>query len=377
MNLKIYSLSSKSDILKFIKCQWNFYKDDKYFVPPLIADRLKLLDVHKNPFYKHSLIELFIAESDGEIVGRIAAIINENHNVTHSDKVGFFGFFESIDNPEVSNALLDKASDWLKERGYDTIRGPVNPSMNDEIGLLIDGYDYIPQIMMPYNPKYYESLIEAAGFVKAKDLYAFLVNYEMYSSEKLMRVQKIVRERYKVSVRAVNFKNKKQFLKDVEDVKEIYNRAWVPNWGFVKWTEDEFNALASDLKQVADPELCVIAEINNKPVGFAIALPNINQALQYNKNGSLVGAIWHLLTKKKKINWLRIAALGVLPEYQKSGIDSILYYEIGERGTKAGMIWGEASWILEDNVMMVRGMTQTMSAKLYKTYRIYEKKLSV
>jgi len=375
MNFEIKPIGTKKEKMRFIKSQWNFYKNDPNWVPPIIADRVKLLDTVKNPFYQHSIIQLFVAESNGEIIGRIAAIINDNHNKTHNDKVGFFGFFECINNQDVANALFDTAGDWLKARGMSSMRGPENPSQNDEIGLLIDGFDMPPVILMTYNPKYYIDLIENAGFKKAKDLYAYNLKMEDYRSEKLVRMQNIIRQRYKVTLRDVNFKNKEQFKKDVNTLKEIYNDAWEPNWGFVKMTDAEFDFLAADLKPVAEPSLVFIAEINGKPAGFALGLPDINQALIHNKNGSLLGAVWHLLTKKKKITWVRIIVLGVLKEYQKTGIDSVMYYEFTDRGKKLGITNGEASWILEDNDMMNKAATKTMKGELYKTYRLYEKEL--
>ena len=373
MDFTITEVSSKADLLKFVKSQWYFYQNDPNFVPPIIADRKKLLNTKKNPFYKHSVIQLFMAVSDGLVIGRIAAIINDNHNKTWKDKVGFFGFFECINDQKVANSLFDAAADWLKARGMESMRGPENPSQNDEVGLLADGFDLPPVILMTYNPKYYMTLIENYGFKKAKDLYAYhLINKE-YLSDKAQRLQNIIRQRYKVSLRNVNFKNKEQFKKDVDTLKDIYNRAWEPNWGFVKMTEEEFDFLADDLKMIADPEYTFIAEINGKVAGFALGLPDINQSLIYNKGGSLLGALWHMTTKKKKINTLRIIVLGVLPEYQKTGIDSIMYYELGTRGIPKGVQFGEASWILEDNTMMNRGLTVTMKSERYKTYRLYEK----
>ena len=374
MEIKIIPVESQADVVKFVKCQWKFYKNDAYWVPPLVADRLKLLDTHKNPFYKHAEIQLFLAYSSGEIVGRIAAITNENHNIIHNDKVGFFGFFESIDNQDVADALFDTAAEWLRNHGKNVMLGPENPSINDEIGLLVDGFDSSPLILMTYNPRYHINLIENYGFKKAKDVHAYLVQ-EGFESDKLKRMQSIIRERYNVTIREANLKDKVQFKKDVDSIKEIYNAAWQPNWGFVKWTDEEMDFLAADLKMVADPKLSLFLEVNGKLAGFAIALPNINECLIHNKRGSMLGALWQILTKKKKISFVRIIALGVLPEYQKTGVDAILYYEIGNRAIKQGINKGEASWVLEDNTMMSRGLTQTMKGRIYKTYRLYDKEI--
>ncbi|MBS1538639.1 MAG: hypothetical protein JST20_12925 [Bacteroidetes bacterium] len=368
-------IRTSSDEMKFIKSQWNFYKGDKNFVAPIIMDRQKLLSTKKNPFYKHSKMQLFLAERDGAVVGRIGAIINDNHNETYNDSIGFFGFFECEDNQQTANMLFDAAHSWLKERGMTHARGPVNPSLNDESGLLIDGFDSPPVILMTYNPQYYGQLIEKAGYSKEKDLYAYLLENKTYMTDKMQRMVDVIRERNHITIREVNFKNKQQFTNDVKTLKDIYNAAWEKNWGFVKMTDEEFDFLAADLKQVADPRYALILEISGKPAGFALALPDINQSLIHNKNGGILGAAWHLLTKKKKISLLRIIVLGVLPEYRRTGADAVMYYELGKRGLSKGITHGEASWILEDNQMMNRALTSTMNGKVYKTYRVYQKEL--
>ncbi len=377
MSVKIQKLdnNSRSERKKFIKSQWQFYKSDPYWVPPVIADKMNDMDPQKNPFYKHAELQLFTAEKNGETAGRIAAIVNYNHNKTHNDKVGFFGWFECENNQETANALFDAAAEWLRTKDMDTMRGPENPSMNDEIGLLVDGFDSPPVILDTYNPPYYIKLLENSGFVKAKDLYAYYLK-EGFESDKLKRLRDLIHKRYDIKFREVNLKDKNQFEKDIDDIKEVYNSAWEPNWGFVKWTEEEMDHLAVGLKQIADPKVAIIMTIKDELAGFGIGLPDINQCLIHNKSGSLLGALWHILTKKKKIDFMRIIALGVTPKFQKTGVDAALYYELGHRGIKQGYVNGEASWVLEDNVMMNRGLTQTMKGEVYKTYRLYEKKIT-
>jgi GNAT superfamily N-acetyltransferase len=345
----IIPVTNKADKLRFIKSQWNFYKGDNSFVPPIIMDREKLLDEKKNPFYKHSAIQLFLAEKNGHIIGRIAAIINDNHNIIHNDNIGFFGFFECEDNQETANALFHAAEEWLTIKGKSEIRGPVNPSMNDVCGLLVDGFDSPPVILMTYNPKYYEKLVENYGFGKVKDLHAYILDQNTFVSDKMRRTVDIIRQRSQVTIREVDFKNKENFKRDVKILKDIYNAAWQPNWGFVKMTDEEFDFLAADLKQIADPVYTLIAEVKGKVAGFALAIPDINQ--------------------------LRIIVLGVLPEYQKHGVDAVLYQEIGSRGLPRGIQYGEASWILEDNEPMKKALTTTMHGTIYKTYRMYQKTL--
>jgi GNAT superfamily N-acetyltransferase len=355
---------------------WPIYEGDPNWVPPLIADRKKLLDRKKNPFYRHSEMELFLAKSDGKVVGRIGAIVNRNHNETHHDRVGFFGFFESIDDQQVADALLHAAENWLAEHGMTEMQGPANPSINDELGLLVDGFDDPPQILMTYNPKYYSRLIESFGLRKIKDLYAYRLGADSFLSPKLERVQQRVRERSGVTIRTVDFSPKEAFKRDVVILREIYNSAWEKNWGAVKMTDAEFDFLAADLKQVAEPDFALIAEIEGKPVGFALGLPDINQLLIGNRNGGLIGAGLRLLFGKKRITRGRIIVLGVVPAFQRHGIDAVLYFEIGTRMTRGhGYTEGEASWILEDNTMMNRA-AEMMNGEIYKRYRLYQKTIN-
>ena len=365
-------IKETKDIKQFVKAQWLFYKNNPNFVPPIIAEEMKNFDKQKNPLYEHADYQLFIAEKEGKIVGRIAAIENKIHNEIHNDKVGFFGFFECINDQNVASELFNAAKKWLLERGKNIMRGPTNPTFNDVIGFLVEGFDMPPVILNPYTNPYYLQLCENYGMQKAKDLYAYKLQNENYRSEKLVRLHDLVMQKNNANLREVKFKNKKQFSKDVATLKELYNLAWEKNWGFVKMTEKEFDFLAESLVQVGREELALILEIEGKPVGFALVLPDINQSLIYNKKGSLLGAGWCLFTKRKKINNCRIIVLGVIPEYRNLGLDILLYYRIGDAALKLGIPNGDASWILEDNEMMNRGLTKTMNGDRYKTFRIYE-----
>ncbi|MCB0713851.1 MAG: hypothetical protein KDD67_16100 [Ignavibacteriae bacterium] len=372
MSLTIVPVKAASERKQFITMVWDLYRDDPNWVPPLIADRKKLLDPERNPFWSHAEIEMFLAKRDGKIVGRIAAIVNWAHNQVHNDKVGFFGFFESENKVSTAHALFAAAAEWLADRDIEVMRGPVNPSINDEAGLLVDGFDDPPQILMTYNPEYYATLIESYGFTKVKDLYAWKLTPD-FLSPKLERVQKAVRERENVTIRTFRFSPKSAFQQDIEILRDIYNTAWEPNWGAVKMNRDEFNALAADLKPVAAKDIVLIAESSNRPVGFALALPDINQALIQNRSGGMVGALWHLLTGKKRIKRGRIIVLGVVPPFQRRGIDAALYYEIGQRMVVDHKYTeAEASWVLEDNEMMNRA-ARMMKGEIYKTYRLYDK----
>lgn len=367
--VSVEPVRTKRDLMDFIKFPWKIYKDDNHWVPPLLNDRKKLLDTKKNPFYKHSDIEMFLARRDGEIVGRNAAIINYNHNKFQEEGIGFFGFFESVNDQQAANALFDASKEWIRTKGFSSMRGPMNPSTNDEIGLLVDGFDSSPLILMTYNPKYYLDLYDNYGLKKEKDLYAYHVNKDRVFTEKLERVARMITHKESVVLRNINIK---KLDEEIKKVKEVYNEAWSKNWGFVPMTDDEFDFLAEDLKQVLEPELAIFAEVNGKPVGFALSLPDINYALKFNKNGHLLPGVYHLLTKKKQIKWVRIMVLGVIHSYQQTGIAAVLFYETAKRGVKLGYTDGEASWVLEDNLMMNRS-AELLNADRYKTYRIYRK----
>ncbi|MBW7889132.1 MAG: hypothetical protein H3C35_12365 [Bacteroidetes bacterium] len=367
-NFTVRPVRSKADTKKFIDFFYALYKDDPNFVPPLRMDREKLIDKKKNPFYQHSKMEMFLAEREGKVIGRIAGIVNDHHNKEHNDKVGFFGFFECINEQEPANALFDEAKKFLQLHGMTAMRGPANPSVNDEYGLLVEGFDSPPVMLMTYNPKYYHELFVQYGLKKEKDLYAYLLNQETVYTEKFIRANEIVKQRNQLTFHSINMKD---FKNEVNRIKKIYNSAWQYNWGAVPMTDAEFDALAADLKPVVEPDLVIIAESKGVPIGFALSLPDINVRLKGNKNGGLIGGLLRLLVFKKKVNLVRIIVLGVVPEHKMSGAAGVLFYETAMRAKKLGYQYGEASWILEDNVMMNRA-AETMQGKRYKTYRIYQ-----
>jgi len=369
-DITIRTVESKSDLKTFIKLAWKIYEGDPNWVPPLIYDQKKILDKKKNPFFKHAEMDMFIAEKDNLPVGRIAAIKNDLHNKEHNDKVGFFGFFESINDQEVANKLFDTAAEWLREKGLTDMRGPANPSVNDIYGLLIEGFDDPPRLLMPYNPEYYLTLIDKYGFEKAKDLNAWKISEEkMSKAEKIGRIGDLALKRSKASIRTLNMKD---FDNELEKVKFVYNKAWEPNWGFVPLTDEEIDHLAADLKPLVDPDLVLFLEIEGNTVGFALVMPDYNFIFK-EMNGKLLPFNFiKLFTKRKKIPWARIIILGIIPEYQKRGLDAALYYRVMKTAATKNIFFGEASWVLEDNAMMNRG-AETMRGDLYKKYRIYQK----
>jgi GNAT superfamily N-acetyltransferase len=362
---------TKSDEKKFIKFQWVPYKGNPYWVPPLLMDRRKLIDRKNNPFYKHASMELFLAEREGRIVGRIGAVVNDNHIKEHNEKVGFFGFFECLDDQEAATALFDAASQWLRQKGMNAVRGPASPSVNDEYGMLIDGFDRMPAVLMSYNPDYYQRLVENYGFQKAQDLFAYYLHKDRVFNEKFARIADIVSKRESLKIRQLDMS---RFDDEVKLIREMYARGWSKNWGEVPMTEEEFNYVAKDLKMVVDPRIIIIAESKGKPVGFGMTLPDLNQILVHNTRGWLVPAVVRMMLFKKKIDRVRIVILGVLPEYANSGIGGALFYETGRRCVASGYPHGEASWVNEENVMMNRG-AELMQGTIDKRYRVYQKSL--
>ncbi len=370
-SVEILPVSNKKEWLQFVKFPYKLYKNDPNWVPHLILDQKELLDFKKHPFWMHAKGQYFLAKKNGKIVGRIAALIDYKHIEFHQEKVGFFGFFESIEDEDVALALLKTAQDWVQKEGMPFFRGPLNPSQNEECGLLIDAFDSPPLIMMTYNPPYYPRFFEKFGLKKAMDLYAYKIDGRNPPPEKLVRVAKLVKKKERLTVRPVDMKN---YWAETEKIWEVYNQAWSKNWGFVPFNQEVFKHLAKNLKQAIVPELALIAEIDGKPVGFSVSLPDLNQAL-IKTNGrlfpfGLLKIIWH----SRKIDQVRIVILGVIRTYRNHGIDAILYLDTWRNATSRGYYTGEMSWILENNNMMIRS-AKMLGGSIYKTYRMYQKKI--
>jgi RimJ/RimL family protein N-acetyltransferase len=376
-SLIIEPVSGDKDLLAFIKLPFRIYKGDPYWVPPLISERKDFLNPEKNPFFEHADVTLFLARRDGEVVGTIAALIDHNHNDFHEERAGSFGFFEAIEDYSVAEALLSTACDWVKERDMEVIRGPLNFSQNQECGLLVDGFDESPVIMMTYNPRYYIDFIERFGFVKAHDLYAYIAERKDFSAvdelpPKLLRVAEKAKEKRRIKFRKVDMAN---FERELEMAKEVYNKAWERNWGFVPMTDAEFDHLAANLKPLLDPSLVFVAEADGEPVGVSIALPDLHKPLKH-MGGRMFPFGWlKFLWYRRKIDTARLLILGVVEEYRGSGIDALFYLELGREMLKTKR-WQrlECSWVLESNEPMCR-ILERIGTRRYKTYRIYEKSL--
>jgi len=370
MSLEVAPVEGGRDLRAFIGFPYRLFRGDPLWVPPLRRDIRTRITPGKSPFFEHATAAHFLARRTGRVVGRISAVENRLHNELHDDHVGFFGFFDVENDPEVAAGLFDAAGSWLRARGLEAMRGPTSLSTNDEAGLLVDGFETPPVVMMPHNPPYYASLVEGAGFAKAKDLFA----YEGRGTslpERLVRATRITAERYGVSVRPLDLK---RFTAEVELVKALYNQAWERNWGFVPMTDKEIEHLAREFRPVVVPDLVLFAERAGQPIGFALALPDLNVALKANPSGRLFPGIVKMLWAARKIHRIRVLLLGAVPEWRGRGIDALLYAEIWRRGNAKGYDWGEAGWILEDNAAMRNGLVR-MGFRVYKTYRLYERPL--
>ena len=368
--IEIVPVSSHRDVKKFVTFPWKVYKNDPVWVPPLISQQKEMLNKKKHPFYEHSEADFWLAKRGNEIVGTIATILNNRHNQIHNENIGFFGFFETLEDYEVAEALLDHAMNWAKSRNLDALRGPESFSQNEVCGLLVDGFDTPPVIMMAHNPPYYQGFIEKYGFKKAMDLWAWYMDANsMPFSDRVLRAVDYLKKRSRFTFRKIN---KKDFKNEVAKVKIIYNQAWEKNWGFVPLTDHEIDHIAKELIQIIDEDLVYFAELDGEPVGFSLACPDINQALIHLNGRFFPVGIFKLLYYARKINRLRVIIMGVLPQYRHLGIDSIFYVETYRRALEKGYNWGEFSWILENNVPMNTAL-KNIGAKIYKTYRIYQK----
>ena len=366
--LEIVPVRTKKEADDFIKLPFQLYKDDRNWVPPLRKELEKVFHLKHNPFLQHAEIERFLCKDTARTVGRIACIIDDNHNRFHEEKTAFFGFFESVNDHQVSRMLFDSAVAWGRDRGMKRLRGPVSPSMNAECAFLLEGFNMSPVLMMPYNPPYYLALTEAYGFRKAKDLYAFHKTNSVGIPERFEKLVRLVRQRTGVVVRPFEMK---QFERDIAHIKRIYNAAWEKNWGFVPTTDAEMDQIARMLKPLAVPELILFAEVEGKPVAVSLAIPDYNEVLKH-LNGSLgLTGFVKFIYYRRRISGLRSLIFGVMKEYRKAGLHAVLYYEMEKAARRLGYRWYELSWNLEDNDE-INSFATSLGGTIYKKYRIFE-----
>lgn len=377
--LEIRQVCSRHLRKQFIDLPYMIYRDDPNWVAPLRSDQAKVF-AQKTPFYQEAEHALFIAMRAGMPVGRIMAIQNKRHNHHHNDQVGFFGFFECIDNPDVALELVRSAEAWLAEKGLTSIRGPVNPSMNDECGCLIEGFNRPPVALTTYNPPYYPSLLESVGFSKAKDMFAYLVTRDDVAPgtetyKRIMRMSALLKRRHpEVRIRTINMA---QLRTDILSFVHLFEEARQDNnnWGHVPVIQEEILMLAKQFKPIADPEIMLVAEVNGVPVGVSLATPDINQAFKAINGRLFPFGFLRLRRALKRITGIRVFALAALDQYRHLGITARLLGETVVRGWERGYQYCDVSWILEDNTMSRRTAEKTFNSKKYKTFRLYEKEI--
>lgn len=375
MDVHLRPADSAKEIARFIDVPWRIdhaLGADPCWVPPLRSGVKALLD-RRHPFWQRNPRQLWIAYREREPVGRIGAILNRDHLDHWRDAMGFWGFFDAINRQEVANALLSAAEEWLAQAGCGIAVGPVNPSPHYGMGILIHGFDASPYLLLTYNRSYYRVLLEAAGYEKAADFHAYLIRMETFRLDnKVQRVREALARRWQVTVRTGAMQD---FAREAALIRSIYNAAMSGQWGFTPIGANEFDAFAAELKKIIDPDLVLFAEHSGEPIGFLLALANLNEVLIRIRDGRLFPfGFLKLLRGLRRIRSVRVALLGVLPKWQRQGIGSILYADLARRVIEKGYTDVEMSWIAEDNVMMNRA-AKLMGGSIHKTYRLYGKKL--
>jgi GNAT superfamily N-acetyltransferase len=369
-------VKTRRELKRFVKVPFGLHRDHPQWVAPLIFERMQFLDRSRNPFFEHAEAEYFIAERDGEPVGRITAQVDEHWDKHQGGSDGMFGFFETADDPAVAAALLDAASEWVGDRGRERILGPMDFTTNDEVGLLVEGYELRPMILQPWHPPYYRELIEGRGFVKTMDLWMWwLALGELKEGNEFHPMIHAAAEKveYEHGI-TVRHMNKRDMRNELQRFMDVYNEAWGENWGFVPISEDEVAFAAKNLKQVLEERWTWIAERDGEVLGAALTLPDINQVLG-KLNGRLLPFGWlRFLLGKRKIDHVRVFALGVRPEYQHTGIAAAFYIQHLVEADPDRVYAGETGWILETNEPMNRAM-EGMGGRVVKKYRLYERSL--
>jgi GNAT superfamily N-acetyltransferase len=382
MAVTIKTVETKQDLETFLHLPWKIYapngKRDPNWVPPFLPDQRSLLSPKSNPFFSHARVKLFMAlDEKGDIVGRISASVDENFNKFWNEKTGFFGWFECVNDVTVAQALFQEAEKFLKAEGMAQLRGPSSFSSNDDyFGFLLEGFDSPARIAMTYNPPYYLELAEKCGYGKVKDLYAWYLSALIDLPERIVKIAERTMKRERITIRPLNMK---RLFEDAAILKDLYNKIWEKNWGFVPMTDAEFNYQVKKLKDIVWPDFVVFAEVDGKAIGFNLVVPDVNQVL-HKMDGELFSlktpfALLTFLLNIGKIDDTREMAMGVLPEYRKKGLEAILYLEALKTGKKRKIKGGELSWTLEDNEGINNGIA-AMGGKIIKKYRIYEKKLA-
>ncbi|MGB6065899.1 MAG: acyl-CoA N-acyltransferase [Desulfomonilaceae bacterium] len=371
--VEICRVTKKSELDEFINLPWRIYADDPNWVPPLKKAVRRLLDPAKHPFWKFSEQALFLAKIGTRTVGRIAGIMDNNFNSFHNEKMGAWGFFESEDDPHVAEALFGEVEEWARSKGLPFLRGPFNPSTNYDIGLLTEGFQYPPSIMMPYNPSYYGQLVESCGFSKEKDLVAVILERNQAKSARIQRLAGRIARNKKVTIRKAERKN---FDSEMALIRVIYNAAWSRNWGFVPMTDEEMLDVGKEMLQIADTDLILFTYYEDEPVGVTIVLPDIGPLLKrLNGKIGLLG-IFKVLLFKHEIRSARALAMGFKKTHQGLGLPIITFDHLLKVWEKKNFDFIEIGWNLEDNYDIIN-LELEFGARIYKKYRIFRKDLTI
>ncbi|HMO13760.1 MAG TPA: N-acetyltransferase [Pirellulaceae bacterium] len=371
MTVTVVQVTTRREQEIFLQFPWTLYHGDPHWVPPIRSDQRQRCGFAKHPFYERAESQAFLAYRNGQPVGRILAIANHLHNELHQDKIGFFGFFESIDDQQVAKSLLQAARGYLKNRGYQVMRGPVSPSMNYECGALVDGFDSMPVFMMTYNPPYYPSLFEASGLAKAHDLYAYRGTYEMLAqNEKRWNfVSQRLGERVKLNMRPMY---RKDFDKELRGFMDVFNQALVGSWGFVPLTEAEMKHIANSLRYLIAPEMTSVIEVDGERVGVSFGMLDYNPRIKSIDGKLFPFGFLKLILNKRTIKRIRLISTNVVPRFQKNkGVGMSLFFNLIPAIREWGIEECEFSWVLESNTFS-RATLERCGTELYKTYRIYD-----
>jgi GNAT superfamily N-acetyltransferase len=374
MSIEIKQHEPGKDLKDFIQVAFEVYRDDPAWVPPLNMEITDRLTPEKNPFFEHADVALFTAWKDGEVVGRISAQIDHEHLRIHQDNAGFFGFFDTIDDQEVASALVAAAEEWLAGRGMTVMRGPFSLSINEETGMLVEGFDSPPTIMSPHHRSYQGALADGAGLHKAKDCYGW--KYDVAPAPaRAQKAWETINSLPEVQFRSVS---PRKLKKEVRDILDVFNDAWQHNWGFVPATDAEAKKMAADLQLILDKELSFFAEIDGQPVAICVCLPNLNEVI-FDFKGKLNPVtisklLWRLKIRRPKS--ARLMLLGVRTELRGkkryAPLATAVIAELVRRGLKRGYDWAELGWTLEEN-RLINAAIRSIGAKVYKRYRIFEK----
>jgi hypothetical protein len=370
MSLTIQPVRSKKELKQFVTCPWAFYKGDPYWVPPLIHDQMNFLTKRKGAFFEFGEAELFLAFAGDKPVGRISAHVDHQYEQYRDRESGHFGFFEAVNDQAVANALLDKAEAWLRQHGKTRVEGPFNFTLYDASGMLCDGYDSLPVVLLTYNPPYYNDLLANHGYKKSIDWYAFMVRKSVKIRPSFQRIRdRILRQGIRIETLD---------LKKIDDaighIGAIFNEAWNENWGHVPFTHRQMSDLAKELKFVIEPELTYLAFMDDRCIGFSLSVKDANPALQKANGRLLPFGLLKILLNMRKIHRLRTVAMGVLKEHRHRGLDILFYLNTIEQGLEKGYTESECSIIVETNSRMI-GALEDLQAERYKTYRFYQKNL--